>query len=397
MKTAVPAWLLRLWSWWWCRNAPPPSPPPSRLRALPDDVIELISNDASRWYWKLYSVPPTEAQKADVDADFLLTASKASWERNPESDVRFYANYYKRALIRSIRTDPLRPHAFGRIDVIASLLRRSSLWMEPTCDVDATYSVLFYACVSPRPDVLKLLIDGWPHHGDESWPQPDLVKEALLYAVENGHRKIVRMLLGWPGVAPRADAWDGEALVRAAELGRSRVVKTLLGCPTHAPRVDAQGGKALVLAAKHGHVNVVRLLLLDWPDAAAGARIHALHQVIEHRSPPHPQSGEVLRLLLDLPNVSKSAASRIAGNVLIHVIDPSNRYVGRTNRYIVRMLTEYAPHIDYRMMHALLRADRRTVRTFLKHTTGFMWGVMYAFCFIGRLALNLRCLGSRSG
>jgi hypothetical protein len=92
----------------------------------------------------------------------------------------------------------------------------------------------------------------------------------LVTAARHGQEHIVRLLLEWPVMPPRADCLEGEALVQAAAGGDEGVVRLLLGWPTHAPRADCQSGMALVAAAGWGRMGVV-LTLMKWPRHAPRA------------------------------------------------------------------------------------------------------------------------------
>ena len=85
----------------------------------------------------------------------------------------------------------------------------------------------------------------------------------LLWAAENGHDKVVKLLLQREGVDPdRPGSHDSTALSWAANNGHERVVELLLGRKDVDPnRPDKNDRTPLGCAAVGGHVGVVKLLL----------------------------------------------------------------------------------------------------------------------------------------
>jgi hypothetical protein len=84
----------------------------------------------------------------------------------------------------------------------------------------------------------------------------------------------MRVLLGWPEHAPRADcAGGGGALVSALMARAPGRVRLLLEWPDHAPRADCWGGAALYVAASNGDRVSLQLLIDSTP--------HMSHQLID--------------------------------------------------------------------------------------------------------------------
>ena len=92
-------------------------------------------------------------------------------------------------------------------------------------------------------------------------------------AASGGHDAVVRLLLSWPGSAPRADIRKGYALTCAIRCGHEHVVRTLMAWPENAPRVTydpyanfwAPVRDPLTMAAHVGNGALVRMLMETLP------------------------------------------------------------------------------------------------------------------------------------
>jgi len=85
----------------------------------------------------------------------------------------------------------------------------------------------------------------------------------LLWAADNGHEAVVKLLLGCEDVNPnRPDKWGRTPIMWAARNGHEATVKLLLGREDVSPDRAADNGETpILLAAKYGHEAVVKLLL----------------------------------------------------------------------------------------------------------------------------------------
>ena len=93
---------------------------------------------------------------------------------------------------------------------------------------------------------------------------------ALMYAAQNGHDNVVRILINAGAKVDMDDQYDGfpwklndlngTALMRAAGSGHALIVDTLIKAKANVDGND-ECGTALMRAAKNGHVDVVRILI----------------------------------------------------------------------------------------------------------------------------------------
>ncbi|GAX86195.1 hypothetical protein CEUSTIGMA_g13608.t1 [Chlamydomonas eustigma] len=169
-------------------------------------------------------------------------------------------------------------------------------------------TALIQATYHGHEDIVRILL-GWPVNALRA---DCMIGHVLEVAAVKGHYEIVHLLLGWPENAPTADCDDGNALVAAASNGHLDVVRLLLEWPENAPRADCRGGQALWFAAKDGHLDVVRLLL-EWPENAPKADSGAGNALVAAASNGHL---DVVRLLLEWPENAPKADSG-AGNALV--------------------------------------------------------------------------------
>ena len=124
----------------------------------------------------------------------------------------------------------------------------------------------FYAVMMGRPsDCERIILEERP---DLNFcVEPGFTTNSVHAAAENGHARLVALLLRHGG---RADVYSSKGATPfsiAAENGHELVVQTLLehGVEVDAQNRDALGGAALCMAAQNGHASIVKLLL------AAGA------------------------------------------------------------------------------------------------------------------------------
>jgi serine/threonine-protein phosphatase 6 regulatory ankyrin repeat subunit B len=89
----------------------------------------------------------------------------------------------------------------------------------------------------------------------------NLHRSALSYAAENGHTKVVDLLLNW-GANPRKpeEQADRTALSYAVEKGHTDIARLLLQKRASVKTFDAFGMQPLHYAAREGHLEILRML-----------------------------------------------------------------------------------------------------------------------------------------
>ncbi|KAF0704611.1 hypothetical protein As57867_007285, partial [Aphanomyces stellatus] len=181
----------------------------------------------------------------------------------------------------------------GRNDAVAFLLTRDNIQVN---DRSCWYgkSALLYASENGHAEVVRILLD---YGGIDINLVSKSGKSALMYASENGHGKVVRMLLDHDGVDINlVNKFGKSALMYASENGHAEAVRMLLNHGVDINVVNEYGKSALMYATLNGHAKVV-LMLLDH-----GAYIN----VVDHHSDQSAfmyasENGhaEIVRMLLD--------------------------------------------------------------------------------------------------
>ena len=171
----------------------------------------------------------------------------------------------------------------------------------------------------------------------------------MIAAAESGHIDVMRLLLGFPRFAPRADCDDGMALVKATGNGHYDAVELLLGWPKYPPFANSSGtqgerGQALVEAAKGGHTSVMQLLL-GQAKGAASANCQYGKALVEAASRGH---FEAARLLLEWPGGKAPYADTRGGRALFTAAE-------RGDNRMLRLLLESTARVE-RQIDALLAA-----------------------------------------
>ena len=147
----------------------------------------------------------------------------------------------------------------------------------------------------------------------------DLGDFTLRWAAENGHRKIVKVLLMLPEVSVKADGWDNYALRSAAGNNHLEIVQRLLTIPEVRKKAAAVDNHALRWASGNGHIDIVNCLLeidLVLKNAAAidnqalrwailgeyvevAARLLQVHEVLEFMKENQPTLIKEHQVLFD--------------------------------------------------------------------------------------------------
>ncbi len=133
---------------------------------------------------------------------------------------------------------------------------------------ESQYTPIIIATVNKNSNVelIKLLIDA----GADVKATTRSGQTPLILAAQNGHDKIVELLLGSGADAKAIISARGiSALFMAAQNGHDKVVELLLGSGADAKTVNAKGISVLYVAAQNGHNKIVELLLGAGADTKA--------------------------------------------------------------------------------------------------------------------------------
>jgi ankyrin repeat protein len=190
---------------------------------------------------------------------FLENEAKVSACSQAMMNSGRYSGYSQR-VPRKIKGEHLVAY-FGLRGAMNSLLNRNN-----TPDVQDSYgrTPLSWASGNGHKAVVKLLLGIYGVDPDSK--DSEYRKTPLSWAADRGHDAVVRLLLANSGVNPDdKDAWERTPLSNAAENGHEAVVKLLLATDGVDP--DSKSSKyektPLSWAAQHGHVGVVKLLLAN--------------------------------------------------------------------------------------------------------------------------------------
>lgn len=131
-------------------------------------------------------------------------------------------------------------------------------------------TLLFQACRDNNIDVVRKLVDSDIECKHSNGWTP------LMIACQNGHIKIVRLLLFTGRAHPESYTYaETSALMKACERGHVKVVKLLLATGmSHPEKQCICGWTALMIACFYGHIKIVKLLL-------AHGQAHPEYQNIE--------------------------------------------------------------------------------------------------------------------
>lgn len=122
---------------------------------------------------------------------------------------------------------------------------------------DTLFKQLIEACKSVNIDEVKHILCISKLEGGVA----DLGDFTLRWAAENGHLKIIKILLMLPEVRAKADHWDNYALRSAAGNNHLEIVKQLLTIPEVINKAAAVQSHALRWASGNGHLDIVNCLL----------------------------------------------------------------------------------------------------------------------------------------
>ncbi|GCB18862.1 serine/threonine-protein phosphatase 6 regulatory ankyrin repeat subunit B [Aspergillus awamori] len=258
-------------------------------------------------------------------------------------------------------------------------------------------NALFLAARNGRANVVKLLL----HSGliDPNVPDSHGISP-LLAAIQEGHEKVVRLLLQISEVKLNDTGRTGNIptpLVAAASQGKARIVRMLLKRPDIDINRSAcdislftpdQSRYLLNSAVSHGQTDIVRALLNNShhidphiPDSNGQASLHIA--VIKNRT-------EILRLLLaysttdpNLPDKQGSTPLMLAtlhnNHEIIHLLIQDNRTRYETSDISGTTL----------LMHAIIKNNETVFHAALNHTTDYHLNAQNK---TGSSALHIACI-----
>jgi ankyrin repeat protein len=128
--------------------------------------------------------------------------------------------------------------------------------------VDGKYgsTALMFAGQEGHLEVVKMLLAAGARVNDANANDGTT---ALMYAAWEGHIDVVELLVGWQGIKLGQTDFDGNTALHVAAFNNKRdVLLCLLEAGAQVNHVDAtDGSTALILAVEEGHIGIVRLLV----------------------------------------------------------------------------------------------------------------------------------------